>query len=91
FEDDVGNMDFARSEMGVGMSQRSEPKRFVAHLQKVADETYNDTFTLQQLRQEAQRINLNCKDFQDFVDALNNQNYLLKKGPKSYRLTTANL
>ncbi|RKP35475.1 MCM2/3/5 family-domain-containing protein, partial [Dimargaris cristalligena] len=89
FEDGVGDLDFSRSQMGTGMSRRAEPKRFISHLQKMVDETYNSTFTYQQLYQAAQVINLQYDDFQDFVDSLNNQNYLLKIRAKVYRLTTS--
>lgn len=36
-----------------------------------------------------QRIGLNMGNFEDLVYSLNNQNYLLKKGPKLYQLQTA--
>ncbi|KAJ1960277.1 DNA replication licensing factor mcm8 [Dispira parvispora] len=92
FEDEIGDMDFSRSQMGTGMSKRGEPKRFVAHLQRLADESYNNIFTYQQLYQAAQNINLQYGgDFHDFIDSLNNQSYLLKVRPRVYRLTTGNM
>ena len=36
-----------------------------------------------------QRIGLQVRNFEDFIYSLNNQNYLLKKGPKLYQLQTA--
>ena len=36
-----------------------------------------------------QRIGLQVRCFEDFIYSLNNQNYLLKKGPKLYQLQTA--
>ena len=36
-----------------------------------------------------QRIGLQMGNFDDLVYSLNNQNYLLKKGPKIYQLQTA--
>ncbi|KAK3604621.1 hypothetical protein CHS0354_028978 [Potamilus streckersoni] len=89
FMDQFGGLDFRRSQHGSGMSGRSQPKRFVAALQKIADQTYNSIFTVQQMRQIAGDIGLYVMDFESFLSSLNNQGYLLKKGPKVYQLQTA--
>ena len=36
----------------------------------------------------AQRIGVQVHNFEEFIYSLNNQNYLLKKGPKTYQLQT---
>ena len=36
-----------------------------------------------------QRIGLQVKNFDDFIFSLNNQGYLLKKGPQIYQLQTS--
>ncbi|XP_048727562.2 DNA helicase MCM8-like isoform X2 [Ostrea edulis] len=88
YSDQFGSLDFLRSQHGSGMSGRSKPKKFVGALQKVSERTYNSIFTVQQMRQIAQEIGLNVPDFEGFVASLNNQGFLLKKGPKVYQLQT---
>lgn len=88
YSDQFGSLDFLRSQHGSGMSGRSKPKKFVGALQKVSERTYNSIFTIQQMRQIAQEIGLQVGDFEGFVSSLNNQGFLLKKGPKVYQLQT---
>ncbi|XP_071080734.1 DNA helicase MCM8-like [Haliotis cracherodii] len=88
YSDQFGWLDFKRSQHGSGMSGRSQPKRFVAALQKVAEQTYNSIFTVQQMRQIAKDLGLHVADFEGFVASLNNQGFLLKKGAKVYQLQT---
>ncbi|XP_041352396.1 LOW QUALITY PROTEIN: DNA helicase MCM8-like [Gigantopelta aegis] len=88
YSDQYGWIDFKRSQHGSGMSGRSQPKRFIAALKKVAEQTYNSIFTIQQMRQIAKDISLQLQDFEGFVSSLNNQGYLLKKGSKVYQLQT---
>lgn len=84
FEDKYGNIDMRRS----GMSKNKEINRFVTKLQQVADKTLNPVFTYQQLFNLKQEIGLNVANFDDFIDTLNNQGYLLKKGARNYKLMT---
>ncbi|XP_076463609.1 DNA helicase MCM8-like [Babylonia areolata] len=88
FSDQFGLLDFQRSQHGSGMSGRSQPKKFVAALQRVAEQTYNSIFTVQQMRQIAKDIGLHILDFEGFISSLNNQGFLLKKGAKVYQLQT---
>ncbi|KAK7103109.1 DNA helicase MCM8-like [Littorina saxatilis] len=88
FTDQFGVLDFQRSQHGSGMSGRSKPKKFVAALQRVAEQTYNSIFTVQQMRQIANDIGLQMMDFDGFITSLNNQGFLLKKGTKVYQLQT---
>ncbi|KAJ2165464.1 hypothetical protein GGH15_003349 [Coemansia sp. RSA 562] len=62
--------------------------RFVARLHRVSEETYNNMFTFSMLQTIASEMGLRFGNFQDIVDRLNNQNYIIKKGPRSYQLTT---
>ncbi|XP_033753343.1 DNA helicase MCM8-like [Pecten maximus] len=89
YSDQYGGLDFRRSQHGSGMSGRSQPKKFVAALQKIAEQTYNSIFTIPQLRQISKDIGLNIMDFEGFISSLNNQGYLLKKGAKVYQLQTS--
>ena len=59
YTDQFGGLDFKRSQHGSGMSGRSQPKRFIAALQRMAERTYNSIFTVQQMRQIAKVVLLN--------------------------------
>ncbi|KAI8477754.1 DNA replication licensing factor mcm8, partial [Branchiostoma belcheri] len=89
YSDEFGQLDFLRSQNGSGMSSRSKPKRFVAALNRVAEQTYNNIFTVQQMREIAQNCDVKVPDFEGFIASLNNQGFLLKKGSRVYQLQTA--
>ncbi|XP_072163403.1 DNA helicase MCM8-like [Diadema setosum] len=88
YSDQFGFLDFQRSQHGSGMSSKSQAKKFVAILNRVAERTYNNIFTVQQMRELAKEVHIQVSDFEGFVSSLNNQNYLLKKGPRVYQLQT---
>ncbi|KAI8322645.1 MCM8 protein [Martensiomyces pterosporus] len=88
YEDEDGVPDFGRSQMGTGVSRTSDIKRLVARLHRISEETYNNMFTYSMMHSVATEMGLRFSNFQDVIDKLNNQNYLIKKGPKSYQLTT---
>lgn len=90
YEDESGAYDFQRSQLGTGMSKKGEPKRFVAALQHIARESCNSRFTYQQLYQIAKEMKVVVSNFQEFLDSLNNQGYLLKKGNRVYQISTYN-
>lgn len=89
YSDQFGGLDFRRSQHGSGMSGRSKPKKLISALQRISDQTYNSIFTIQQMRHIARDIGLQVMDFEGFISSLNNQGFLLKKGPKVYQLQTA--
>ncbi|XP_006822145.1 DNA helicase MCM8-like [Saccoglossus kowalevskii] len=88
YSDELGLLDFQRSQHGSGMSSRSQAKKFIAALSRIAEQTYNSLFTVQQMRQIARDASIMVGDFEDFIASLNNQSYLLKKGPRVYQLQT---
>uniref|UniRef100_A0A8C0D1H8 DNA helicase MCM8 n=1 Tax=Balaenoptera musculus TaxID=9771 RepID=A0A8C0D1H8_BALMU len=88
YSDEFGNLDFERSQHGSGMSNRSTAKRFISTLNNIAERTYNNLFQFHQLRQIAKELNIQVADFENFIGSLNDQGYLLKKGPKIYQLQT---
>lgn len=90
FSDDFGNLDFQRSQHGSGMSSRAQSKRFVAELSRISEREYNSLFTVEQMRRIAKDLRLQIRNFDDFVYSLNNQGFLLKKGPRVYQLQTSN-
>uniref|UniRef100_A0A671V2L0 DNA helicase MCM8 n=1 Tax=Sparus aurata TaxID=8175 RepID=A0A671V2L0_SPAAU len=88
YSDGLGNLDFGRSQLGAGMSQRSAAKRLVNALHSHAQRTNQMQFDLQTLRSVAERMNIKVMDFEGLVSSLNEQGFLLKKGPKLYQLQT---
>ncbi|NXG54209.1 MCM8 helicase, partial [Hemiprocne comata] len=88
YSDEFGKLDFERSQHGSGMSNRSQAKRFVSALNRIAERTYNNLFDLQQLRQIAKELQIRVSDFESFIGSLNDQGYLLKKGSRVYQLQT---
>uniref|UniRef100_A0A8C2VJU1 DNA helicase MCM8 n=1 Tax=Chinchilla lanigera TaxID=34839 RepID=A0A8C2VJU1_CHILA len=88
YSDEFGNLDFERSQHGSGMSNRSSAKRFISALNSIAERTYNNLFQFRQLRQIAKELNIQVADFENFIGSLNDQGYLLKKGPNIYQLQT---
>ncbi|KAF8975489.1 DNA replication licensing factor mcm8 [Entomortierella lignicola] len=74
-----------------GRGKSGSIKRYVAELQRVAFANSNNMFTYDQLYRTFQEMQLSgiTGGFLGFIDTLNNQNFLLKKGPKTYQLTTA--
>uniref|UniRef100_UPI0037E8A5DF DNA helicase MCM8 n=1 Tax=Semicossyphus pulcher TaxID=241346 RepID=UPI0037E8A5DF len=88
YSDGLGNLDFERSQLGSGMSQRSAAKRLVNALHLHAQRTSQKQFDLQMLRSMADRLNIKVMDFEGLVSSLNEQGFLLKKGAKLYQLQT---
>eukprot|EP01118_Nematostelium_gracile_P001084 TRINITY_DN1109_c0_g1_i1.p1 TRINITY_DN1109_c0_g1~~TRINITY_DN1109_c0_g1_i1.p1 ORF type:complete len:629 (+),score=144.99 TRINITY_DN1109_c0_g1_i1:341-2227(+) len=86
FEDEKGNLDFRRAS---GMSKTKDANRFIAQLQMMAESNSNAVFSFQQLQQAAQKLNLNIANFEDFIENLNTQNYLLKRPGRTYKLMTS--
>ncbi|KAF9354727.1 DNA replication licensing factor mcm8 [Mortierella sp. AD094] len=74
-----------------GRGKSGSIKRYVAELQRVAFANSNNMFSYDQLYRTFQEMQLSgiTGGFSGFIDTLNNQNFLLKKGPKTYQLTTA--
>ncbi|XP_075339377.1 DNA helicase MCM8 [Odontesthes bonariensis] len=88
YSDGLGNLDFERSQLGSGMSQRGAAKRLVNALHSHAQRTSQKQFDLQMLRSIADKLNIKVMDFQGLLSSLNEQGFLLKKGPKLYQLQT---
>ncbi|XP_058880254.1 DNA helicase MCM8 isoform X2 [Acipenser ruthenus] len=88
YSDEFGKLDFDRSQLGSGMSNRSHAKKFIAVLNRITERTYNNMFDFKQLRQIARELQIQVADFEGFISSLNDQGYLLKKGAKVYQLQT---
>ena len=83
FEDELGKLDFRRAG---GTSRSKDASKFVMALQKVAQQRSVQVFTTQELYEVAQSIKLVVPNFEDFIESLNVNNFLLKKGPRLYKL-----
>uniref|UniRef100_M4AIM6 DNA helicase MCM8 n=1 Tax=Xiphophorus maculatus TaxID=8083 RepID=M4AIM6_XIPMA len=88
YSDGLGNLDFERSQLGSGMSQQGAAKRLVSALHSHAQRTNQKQFDLQTIRSVADKMNIKVMDFQGLLSSLNEQGFLLKKGPKLYQLQT---
>ncbi|KAM6956402.1 DNA helicase MCM8 [Aplochiton taeniatus] len=88
YSDGSGGLDFERSQLGAGMSQRSAVKRLVAALNSHAQRTNQSLFEMQQLRSMARDLHIQVVDFEGLVNSLNEQGYLLKRGGRLYQLQT---
>ncbi|XP_016139524.1 DNA helicase MCM8 [Sinocyclocheilus grahami] len=88
YSDEFGRLDFDRSQLGSGMSNRSKVKKFVTALNRLAERTNKSMFEFQELRQLAKDLQIQVVDFEGFIGALNEQGYLLKKGHRTYQLQT---
>uniref|UniRef100_A0A668AST9 DNA helicase MCM8 n=1 Tax=Myripristis murdjan TaxID=586833 RepID=A0A668AST9_9TELE len=88
YSDGLGSLDFQRSQLGSGMSQRSAAKRLVNALHSHALRTNQKLFDLQLLRSVADRLKIQVLDFEGLISSLNEQGFLLKRGPKMYQLQT---
>ncbi|XP_075060108.1 DNA helicase MCM8 isoform X2 [Mixophyes fleayi] len=80
----------ARAKLELREEATKEDAEDVVEIMKyrIAERTYNNLFEYQQLRQIAKEVQIQVSDFESFVGSLNDQGYLLKKGPKVYQLQT---
>lgn len=86
YTDEFGVVDFTRAG---GMSMAKQVKTFVATLNRIADKRGTATFSLHELREVCQRLHLSVPSLGEFIEVLNQQNYLLKKGGQQYQLQTS--
>lgn len=87
--DEFGMVDFSRSS---GMSRSKLIKVFISAMNKASEVRQSALFTVTDLMQMADSLRGLREDignFYDFVDLLNHQNYILKKGPRLYQLQTS--
>ena len=75
-----------------GMSMGKQVKSYVKALSNAATRKRNSMFTKEEMAELARDMNLQTfreGGFDDFIDVLNQQNYLLKKGNRLYQLLTS--
>ncbi|RIA90936.1 MCM2/3/5 family-domain-containing protein [Glomus cerebriforme] len=83
--DEFGN---SRSRKGRKLGMQNEARRFLGELQKQENAKGSDIFTMQEMQQIATDYKIQCDNFQGFIDYLNEQSLLLKKGPGTFQLRT---
>ncbi|XP_023237196.1 DNA helicase MCM8-like isoform X2 [Centruroides sculpturatus] len=88
YSDQFGLLHFQRSQHGSGMSSNSKAKKFISALTAISQQTCSSSFTAKQMKQICKELNLQISDFDNFLFSLNNQGFLLKKGPNIYQLQT---
>ena len=83
--DEGGPVDFTRTS---GMSKQKDAQMFIKELSRVAESTACSVFSRHELSSLAKSLNIQSLDFDTFVDMLNTQGFLLKRGPGVYKLAT---
>ena len=74
------------------MSLSKQVKAFVAALTRESHVRGSSLFPRAELEQLAEKkLRLQIADFDRFLDVLNNECYLLKKGPRLYQVMTSNV
>ncbi|XP_065167269.1 DNA helicase MCM8-like isoform X2 [Atheta coriaria] len=86
FTDDLGMLDFTRTQNGAGMSNHKSAMNLLKQLQKYADSMQKDTFDVKELKKMAASIGLQGESFHNILDSMNIKGYLLKKGYDRYQL-----
>eukprot|EP01126_Amoeba_proteus_P052303 TRINITY_DN6301_c0_g1_i2.p1 TRINITY_DN6301_c0_g1~~TRINITY_DN6301_c0_g1_i2.p1 ORF type:complete len:205 (+),score=48.28 TRINITY_DN6301_c0_g1_i2:197-811(+) len=85
FEDEFECYDFRKTS---GMSSQKQRSAFISLLNQRSKQTFNTIFSMSELWKIAREANLNVPCFEDFVETLNFQGYLLKQGNNTYKLQT---
>ena len=84
------------SSIASGMSKNKQMKRLIAELNRLSRDRSSAMFTSTEIQDAASRIGImqmiqqKGENFHDLLDMMNNQCYLLKKGPRKWQLTVSN-
>eukprot|EP00466_Bigelowiella_natans_P007098 jgi/Bigna1/45150/e_gw1.113.2.1 len=89
-DDDLGTIDFRSGGGGGGrnLSQAKKVKIFIKELRKEAKRRQTDVMGTGVLFNIGTRVLPSMDDFQRFLDYLNSENWILKKGAKLWKLQT---
>jgi len=91
-EDEYGNIDFRRT---TGVSNQSGMRAFIRALERAVERRQHEgepdykQFSLQDMQQIKERMNLKVANFREFVDNLNTAGYIIKRGPRLYEYVGA--
>jgi DNA helicase MCM8 len=84
--DEHGQVDFSRS---TGVSKSKQAQVFCKALHRAAEQRENALFTVAELRKVALDLHLGVEDLDGFIDKLNDQGMLLKKGPRLFQVQSS--
>ncbi|CAG8516910.1 9209_t:CDS:10, partial [Scutellospora calospora] len=85
--DEFGNIrSKTRTKTAMRSGKQTDVKRFLNELQRLGNVKGSYVFTIQEMQQIAIDSNVRYDNFQSFIDLLNNQNLILKKGPGTFQL-----
>lgn len=87
--DAMGTVDFSRSVGAGGMSMQRQVKAVVAALNRVARLRGTDKFSRDDFDSVISDLRLQVTSVTDLLETLNQQSYILKKGPRLYQLLTS--
>ncbi|XP_066254993.1 DNA helicase MCM8-like [Euwallacea similis] len=91
FTDETGMVDTTRSQLGSGMSYKNQVAKLLEVLQKRSEVEVKGLFTLQEIRQAAETVGILKGKFNNALQSLNIQGFLLSKGSNTYQLNSAYL
>ena len=95
---DLSTDDFAfvNPVLGKGVSRSKQIKRLIGELNRLSRDRSSAMFNTSEIKEAATTIGLtqilqrNGENFYDLLDMMNNQCYLLKKGPRKWQLQVSN-
>ncbi|CAG8465967.1 17594_t:CDS:10 [Dentiscutata erythropus] len=86
-DDEFGNIRTkAKAKTVVRSGKQTDVKRFLSELQRFGNVKGNYVFTIQEMQEIATDSNVRYDNFQSFIDLLNDQSLILKKGPGTFQL-----
>ena len=84
--DESGVLDFTRTS---GMSKSKQARSFVSELHRLSESQGSSMFTLQDLTRVGLSMGIRAEGFDDFIESINHQGYILKKGPRLYQVQSS--
>jgi len=87
--DEMGAVDFSRSVGSGGMSMQRQVKAVVGALNRLARQRGTNRFSRDEIDAVVTEMRLQVSSVTDLIETLNQQSYLLKKGPRQYQLLTS--
>ena len=88
YSDEMGCVKTSRCVQGAGLSQRNQVKALIAELTRISEIRDSLVFSVDEMREVSDSIGIPALRFEDIIYSLNNQCYLVKKGPLLYQLQT---
>ena len=85
--DAMGFVDFSRAG---GMSMGAQVKAFAKAMSSAAARKGSSVFSRDELVQLMEDLRLQVPSTSEFLDRLNQQNYLIKKGPRLFQVLVSN-